>query len=216
MSLDIGSQIFTRKKYIECICPTIYYLMCLKQDDLQIKDLEETFDAYIAEATRLQTKYAIQIELLVGLETENINSESLDMLEIMLERYSMSISYIVGSVHHVDSLPIDFDKEIFDKVVAKFPDRRDGLSQLEQVFCAYFDAQFELLQRIKPEVIGHFDLCRLYYPNSSFANEEVWKRVERNVRFAIDYGALFEVNAAAFRKGWKTAYPAEDVLQVRQ
>ena len=31
---------------------------------------------------------------------------------------------------------------------------------------------------------------------------------------AIDYGALFEINAAAFRRGWRTAYPEDDVAKV--
>lgn len=45
--------------------------------------------------------------------------------------------------------------------------------------------------------------------------ESAWPRVERNIDFAISYGALFELNAAAFRKGWDVSYPGEDVLQVK-
>jgi len=41
-----------------------------------------------------------------------------------------------------------------------------------------------------------------------------WTKLERNVVEAAAYGALFEVNAAAFRKGWESAYPGEDVVQV--
>lgn len=43
---------------------------------------------------------------------------------------------------------------------------------------------------------------------------EVWRRIERNIDYAIGYGALFEVNASAFRKGWNTAYPASDIFRV--
>jgi len=87
--------------------------------------------------------------------------------------------------------------------------------QLEAFLLAYFDAQYELLQRFKPEIVGHLDLCRLYTPDLKFMDfQEVWKRIERNVEYAISYGALFEVNAAAFRKKWKTAYPGPDVAQV--
>ena len=80
---------------------------------------------------------------------------------------------------------------------------------------AYFEAQYELIQRFKPEVIGHFDLCRLYDPNLRFADfRVVWKMIERNIRFAVDYGALFEINTAALRKGWSSPYPAKDVVEV--
>jgi len=40
------------------------------------------------------------------------------------------------------------------------------------------------------------------------------KILKRNIKFAINYGALFEVNAAALRKGWLTPYPGEDVVAV--
>jgi histidinol-phosphatase (PHP family) len=38
--------------------------------------------------------------------------------------------------------------------------------------------------------------------------------IERNIRYAVDYGALFEINTAALRKGWPSPYPAEDVVEV--
>ena len=44
--------------------------------------------------------------------------------------------------------------------------------------------------------------------------EGVWDKVERNIRYAIGYGALFEANAAAIRKGWTTSYPSREVLRV--
>jgi histidinol-phosphatase (PHP family) len=181
---------------------------------LQPEDLAKTFDAYVQEATRLKVLYADQIELLIGLETEYITPDTLDKLDLLLEQYSDSVSYIVGSLHHVNGTPIDFDRATFDKAVSNFPAQKDGLTQLEHLFSAYFDAQYELLRRLHPEVVGHIDLCRLYLPDANFGNPDVWKKIERNVGYAVDYGALFEVNAAAFRKGWKAAYPGADVLKV--
>lgn len=183
------------------------------QADLTPQDLEATFDAYIIEATRLKTKYAGQIELLVGLETEAINPASFDGLERLLEKHEVHIDYIVGSVHHVNGIPIDFDRPTFDNALASFP-AKDDLSQLHQLFCAYFDLQYEIMQRFEPEVIGHFDLCRLYLPSEKLAAAQVWQRVQRNVEYAVAYGALFELNAAAFRKKWPSAYPAPDVISL--
>lgn len=183
---------------------------------MQLCDLEDAFDAYIIEATHLKSKYAGQIELLIGLETEYIDSAGLDRLQLLLDKHAGSISYLVGSVHHVNSIPIDFDRSTFDKAMASFPESSpEGLARLDQLFCAYFDAQYEVLQRFRPEVIGHFDLCRLYLPEARFSNPTVWSRITRNVEFAISYGALFEVNAAAFRKDWKSAYPGPDIVAVR-
>ena len=82
---------------------------------------------------------------------------------------------------------------------------------------AYFDAQYDLITRFRPEIIGHFDLCRLFYPLQRLDDwPDVWEKVQKNIRFAIQYGALFELNAAAFRKrGWETAYPGREVAQVQ-
>lgn len=79
----------------------------------------------------------------------------------------------------------------------------------------YFDAQYELIRRFYPEVVGHIDLCRLFTPALRIQDyPSAWAKLQRNVAFAVAYGALFEVNAAAFRKGWDTAYPGTDTLQV--
>jgi len=83
------------------------------------------------------------------------------------------------------------------------------------LFSKYFDQQYELIDRLRPEVIGHFDLCRLYYPEKDFRDyPEVWEKVKRNIGLGVEYGALFELNASAFRKGWKTGYPGVEVFDV--
>ena len=80
---------------------------------------------------------------------------------------------------------------------------------------AYIDAQYSLITRFRPEIIGHFDLCRLYRPNLDFRKlPDVLEKIKRNISYACNYGALFEINAAAFRKGWDTAYPGKDVIEV--
>ena len=172
------------------------------------------FEAYIVEAHRLKSFYAPQITLLVGIETEYINEEGLDQLERLLQRHGESIQYLVGSVHHCSERPIDFDKAQYDSLLATL----DGISsteRFEQLFEIYFDNQLRLMQRLKPAVIGHFDLCRLYYPDLDFRSFPlIWEKIQRNVKFAQSYGALFEINSSAFRKGWSTAYPGVEVFDV--
>lgn len=171
------------------------------------------------EAHRLKTAYASRIKLLVGLETEFITPVDLDSLQALLEKHGDSIEYVVGSLHHVNGIPIDFDLPTFQKALNKFNDPTMLVSRdfhtMESFLSSYFDAHFELLNHIRPEVVGHIDLCRLYDHTLKLREFPLaWGRLVRNVRFAVEYGALFEANAAAFRKGWPTAYPAEDVLEV--
>ncbi|TKA57986.1 hypothetical protein B0A53_00388 [Rhodotorula sp. CCFEE 5036] len=186
-----------------------------EESHLKVQDLMDTFEAYLVEAHRLKQLRADECALLVGLETEYIDAAGLDRLEQLLEKHSGTIEYLVGSVHHCDSAPIDFDKERYDACLASQPGSTQA-ERLEHLLCTYFDNQYKVLSRLQPEVVGHFDLCRLYYPDMDFrAHPEVWARIERNVEYAASYGALFEINASAFRKGWKTAYPGADIFDVR-
>lgn len=123
------------------------------------------------------------------------------------------VEFLVGSIHHVNNIPIDFDKPTYDRAVASCSEENEDAQ--EAFLLAYFEAQYELLHQFKPEIIGHFDLCRLYCPSLRFRDYPlVWEKIQRNIRYAVGYGALFEVNAAAFRKKWDTAYPGPDAIEV--
>lgn len=165
----------------------------------------------------MKSIYASKITLLVGLETEFITIADLEHLQKLLTKHENQIEYLVGSVHHVNSIPIDFDLPTFEESLRSMScGEISANNTMEMFLSAYFDAQYELLSRFQPEIIGHFDLCRLYRPGLQFRDfPSVWQKLERNIQFAIQYGALFEINAAAFRKGWQSAYPAEDVVEVK-
>lgn len=179
--------------------------------------LVATFEAYLIEARRLQS-LTQDMHILVGCETENISSPAtLDYLTSILGGTAADpasigagkVDYLVGSVHHSHGIPIDFDPATFDKALASFEHEYDAFVEF------YLDLHHETMQRLQPEVIGHFDLFRLFRPDAKVnAVSRVWDKVERNVRFAVSYGALFECNAAAFRKGWQTAYPGREILDV--
>ena len=114
---------------------------------------------------------------------------------------------VVGSVHHVNGVPIDFDKETYERCLSSIHGASGAIQgdHLETYLELYFDAQFEVLKRFRPEVVGHIDLCRLYTPTLDLRLfKSAWEKLTRNVIYAIGYGALFEANAAALRKGWSS------------
>jgi histidinol-phosphatase (PHP family) len=89
----------------------------------------------------------------------------------------------------------------------------------EELFEDYFDAQFEMLTQLRPKVVGHFDLIRLF---SDETNRDldlrdwkgVWERAVRNLRLVVEYGGLVEVNSSALRKGLREPYPGRAVCEV--
>ncbi|KAI0299349.1 histidinol phosphate phosphatase H [Multifurca ochricompacta] len=183
--------------------------------DISVDVLMTTFEAFLDEAHRLRRAYSSSLRVLVGLETENISVLDTDGLSTLLDAHKGRIDYIVGSVHHVNGIPIDFDLDTYRRCLGSIPLPTHENEKLCIFLDMYFDAQFELLNKFHPELIGHIDLCRLYTPDLRLpAFPRAWDRLERNVKFAIAYGALFEVNAAAFRKGWGTAYPGHDIVEL--
>ncbi|KAJ7722849.1 Polymerase/histidinol phosphatase-like protein [Mycena metata] len=185
-----------------------------EEESIAPEELASQFEHFLVEAHRLKRVYAPQIRLIIGLETDYITPLDLEKLDSLLQRHRGLVEYIVGSVHHVNDIPIDFDLVTFRKAIesieSTLPATKDG-----GFLCAYFDAHYELLQRFNPEIIGHMDLCRLYNPTLQFSEyPDALARVERNIVYAIRYEALFEINASALRKGWSTPYPGEDLLQI--
>lgn len=117
----------------------------------------------------------------------------------------------MGSVHHVHTIPIDYDQAFYQRA------REIAGGTDEKLFEDYFDSQFDMLKVLKPVVVGHFDLIRLKSddPDRNFSNwPGVWKKILRNLDWITEYGGILELNSAALRKGLKEPYPGEEICKV--
>lgn len=214
--------------------------LMMMQADLEPSDLALIYDDFLKTATRLQEHYRDRIRLLVGLETDFITPLDLERTKALLEA-RREVQYVVGSVHHVAGVSIDFDQTTYLRSIEHCthgtvgstmvrrgsssttpglvmpspldPDATPTDEQLSVFLEQYLDAQYEMIQQLEPEVIGHFDLCLLFNPGYSLQRPGVWSKVERNIKRVIVYGGLFEANGAAIRKGWDTSYPSRQVLK---
>ncbi|KAF8932561.1 histidinolphosphatase [Haplosporangium gracile] len=223
-----------------------------EESHLTVQDLENMYDQFLQEAVRLQSKYQDQICLLIGLETEHFSRDSIGLVRTLRQphrQYQLrpsqdnstaatatavglpQVQYIVGSLHHVHGVPLDFSQELYLKALETV-----GKGSWETLFREYFDAQYEMLQGLEPEVVGHLDLVRIFFGaikgchhhshghghdhvvdaqalNQNRLTEELWTLVKRNVDFVIGYGGLFELNSRAWKKGLADAYPQRDILE---
>jgi histidinol-phosphatase (PHP family) len=171
--------------------------------------LVELFDNFFTEATRLQSVYSDKIQILIGFESEWIRPSTMQIIQGILDKYTFD--FFMGSIHHTHTIPIDFDRATYEKA----RDKAGGKD--EQLFENYFDEQYDMLQALKPPVVGHFDLIRLLsdHQNTEFEGMEgVWERMERNLEFIASYGGLLELNSAGLRKGLAEPYPCLAVTQV--
>lgn len=165
-------------------------------------------------AIQLRDKYACRIKILVGFESEWIDSTaSLRLVQDSLSKYPWE--FFVGSVHHLHGIPIDWSRDLYLKA------REISGGTDERMFEDYFDVHFEMLQSLKPPVVGHFDLIQLHCDKFTASAEGlrrwpgVWENVVRNLEYISNYGGLLELNSAALRKGLDMPYPSAEICQVR-
>ncbi|KAJ5225452.1 Histidinol-phosphatase [Penicillium chermesinum] len=164
--------------------------------------------AYWEEAQRLRTKYASQIQLIIGFECEWIRPKSKELIDRSLARFPFE--FFIGSVHYTKTVPIDYDRPLYEKA------RELAGGSDELLYEAYFDEQLDMLQQLKPLVVGHFDLIRLKSddPERSFKTwPGVWAKVLRNLDFVASYGGILEINGAALRKGMSEPYPKAEICK---
>lgn len=180
--------------------------------------LQEVFNEYHLHARRLQ-KESKHMEILVGYESECVDEEHIQYAMTFKDQFDM----VIGSVHHVFGIPIDFSGDLW-----KTAQEKASEGTIRSFYRHYFELQHKMIQFLQPHVIGHFDLIRLYAPLQELDSTtgkvlkdiniekdwpEVWNQIIENITLAISYGALFELNSAAIRKGWDTPYPKLDIAK---
>lgn len=165
---------------------------------------QDRFRRYFARARELQAEYTGRLRVLVGFEAEAHTGygEFVDAWMAELEP-----DYIVGSVHHIHDL-------LIDDTLEKYARAAELSGGIEALYCDYFDTQYEMLDRLRPAVVGHLDLIRLLDPEypEHLRRPEVWQRIERNLDRVAEQGAILDVNVRALSKGQPEPYPSRSIL----
>lgn len=167
--------------------------------------LRDRFAGYMAACRHLQAKYAGDIRIFVGFETETY-SGSLDYVKALIDTYAPD--YIVGSVHHVDDIPFDCGQREYGRAA----DRCGGL---EDLYRRYFDQQYEMIRSLKPRVVGHLDVVRIFDPGyrDRLAGPAIWKKILRNLSLIKQLGLILDYNLRPLSRGEDEAYPAAPILE---
>ncbi|MCP4746001.1 MAG: histidinol-phosphatase [Desulfobacteraceae bacterium] len=170
-----------------------------------VESLKQRFDEYMVQARRLQEDFKSKIGILVGFETETCTG-CFDSIRKLIDKYQPD--YIVGGVHHVMDISFDYSSQDYGRVVKK-------AGNIEALYCIYFDLQYELLQRVQPAVVAHFDLIRIFDPDyqHNFQRPAVEKRIWRNLEYIAESDLILDLNVAALRKGASEPYVSRSILK---
>lgn len=172
---------------------------------LNAADQQARFADYMSTCHRLRDKYASEIRILVGFETEAYSGYE---HWVPATRKEFEPDYIVGSVHQLNDELIDGSPEWYRAAA-------DAAGGVDELYCAYFDRQYEVIETLSPEVIGHFDLVRIFDPEyrARLVKPDIWKRIVRNLEAIRDLGSIMDFNLAALKKGQPEPYISRPVLE---
>jgi histidinol-phosphatase (PHP family) len=159
-------------------------------------------------ARTLQSKYKDQIRLLVGIETEWIRyPQTFEEYQRLISEYP--VDYVVGSVHHLHGVPIDFDQQHIHTLLTLHYN-----NNVQSMVMDYFVKLYEMIEHVRPHVIAHFDLILLFGNSDLELGQDIWQQIDRILELVYGYGGIIEINSRGIKKMGRV-YPRYDILQVR-
>jgi histidinol-phosphatase (PHP family) len=166
--------------------------------------MQERFTAYIAEARRLQDEYRDRIEILVGFEADGY-AGCRNAVPRLVQAHQPD--YLVCGLHHVEGIPFDYSVVAYGRAI-------DAAGGIEALYLNYFDRQYELIEALRPGVVAHFDLIRLYDADyrRNLERPAVQERILRNLKLILDLNCILDFNVAALRKGATEPYVSQNIL----
>ena len=175
-----------------------------KEAGFDVQETYRRFAGYISKCRKLQKKYSSSIKIYVGFETEMF-SGSEPFIKKLIQKFQPD--YIVGSLHHVKDICINESKQQYDEAA-------QAVGGLEALYCEYFDQQYEMIQALKPDVVGHFDLIRIFDPNYHIQLKKpvVQKRIKRNLKLIKNLDLIIDFNLRSLHAGASEPYPSRSIL----
>lgn len=173
---------------------------------LDVAAQHQRFDRYMTTCKALQSTYADEVDLYVGFECEAYTG-AFESTTQLIEKHQPD--YIVGSVHHVYDIMIDGSPALYAQATAK-------AGGVEALYCRYFDLQLEMIETLRPAVVGHFDLIRLRDPDYKIRLQdgEIQRHIRRNLERIRALDLILDFNLAALDKGADEPYVSAPILDV--
>ena len=163
--------------------------------------LGREFEEYARASRVLQREFRGRLEVLRGFETEAVpqSGYAAEMRALACEH---GFDYVVGSVHHVNDISID-------ESPAHFRAAADACGGIDALLERYYASVVGVIEEIRPQVVAHLDLPKLYAPEGS---EPPGPAAQRAAKSAIEaaraHNCILDLNTAALRKGLREPYPS--------
>lgn len=172
-----------------------------RKKDFDVERLRTNFEAYAESVFKLADEFESRLTVLRGFEAEVVPTATYRD-EMVALRKLYGFDYMVGSVHYVAEISIDGSPEEYEQAA-------QAAGGYEAVARRYYDDVAGMIEALRPEVVGHLDLVKLYAPDRAVLEApSVRQAAERALAAAKEYGAILDLNTAGYRKGLGEPYPA--------
>lgn len=173
-------------------------------------------------------------KFIIGSEIEGCDETHIKYAKELMDKYNSVLKFAVGSVHHVNEHPIDFDQASWIQAL------ESSNNNIRKFLEDYYNLQYKMLTSVQPLVVGHFDIYKFYLPNDLKINKDngvvvqdeyadgvlekdiilelQWDSVKslivRNLEFIKSYGGLIEINTSGLRKKLPEPYPGNAICKL--
>ena len=170
-------------------------------------DIHMDIQAYFNEIRRLADVYSDKIEILCGVELDNMYDPSC----------ADGADYIIGSTHFLDvrsEIPMSVDNT--EEYMAHLANRFFGGDYYE-LAKAYYELEAQVYDRTRCDLIGHFDLVTRFNDEMHFLDENeprYWIPALTAMEHLVKQGIPFEINCGAVNRNRKRElYPNRFLLR---
>lgn len=170
-------------------------------------DIHMDWDAYVAEIGRLRQKYADQLDILMGVELDNVYDPAC----------CPGAEYAIGSTHFLDvqtpvPMSVDNSPQMMEQLC------RDYYGGDWLALCrAYYQLEAQVYDRTHCTFVGHFDLVTRFNDQLHFVDETSRAYLDpalEAMEHLVSQGVPFEINCGAVNRGRKAElYPRTELLR---
>ena len=150
---------------------------------------------YEREVGEVREKFGDKIEILTGYEVDFMRNSALIDERVLARK----CDYLIGSVHFLDNW--GFDNEEF---LAGWSNR-----DIDDIYAEYFSLICELCKSGKFDILGHFDLIKIF---KFFPKKDIRILARDAINAVKKSGIVLELNSAGLRKKVGEIYPSDALL----
>lgn len=162
-------------------------------------DIHMVIQDYYKEIRRLRDKYSGQIEILCGVELDNIYDP----------HCADEADYLIGSTHFLDvetEVPMSVDNS--EEIMAELCRRFYG-GDYYALAKDYYDLEARVYDRLHCTFVGHFDLVTRFNDSMHFLDEDdprYRKPALEAMEYLVSEGVPFEINCGAVNRNRKKEF----------